>query len=59
MKIILLINKIKPKRMILGDKIGSLLKAKATLRSFESRVVDLIPLNQRGLCGCTRSERID
>ena len=59
MKIILSDNKIKPRKRIFGLKIASFLKAEATLRSFNSMVVDLIPLNQRGMLDCTRSERID
>lgn len=59
MKIILSDNKIKPRKRIFGLKIASFLKAEATLRSFNSMVVDLIPLNQRGIFDCTRSERID
>ena len=59
MKVSPLIDKIKPSGIIFGDRMGSLLKAEGTLRSFKSRVVDLIPLNQRGMLDCTRSERID
>ena len=52
-------NLITPKLIMPGMKINSIFKNISTIRSFQSKLIDLISLNQSILLGSPRSKKID
>ncbi len=52
-------NLITPKLTMPGMKINSIFKNRSTMRSFQSKLIDLISLNQSILLDSPRSEKID
>ena len=52
-------NLITPKSTMPGIKINSIFKNRSTMRSFQSKLIDLISLNQSILLDSPRSEKID
>jgi len=48
-----------PELIMLRAKINSIFKNRSTMRSDQSKLIDLISLNQPILLGCPRSDKID
>jgi hypothetical protein len=48
-----------PKSVFLGNKIEKMAFQRSTIRSFRSRVIDLIPLNQTTLVELFTERKID
>ena len=52
-------KKIVPKHFFSGTKSNSFFNRKSTMRSFQSKLIDLIPLNQTILLDCSRRDKFD